>query len=35
MCHDKDYITLIGWLPNEFYNGGDINQDDINFITYD
>jgi len=32
--HEKDYISLIGWLPYEFYNGGDVSVDDKNFVNF-
>jgi hypothetical protein len=31
---EKDYISLIGWIPYEFYNGGDVNKNDKNFVNY-
>lgn len=31
---EKDYISLIGWIPYEFYNGGDVNENDKNFVNY-
>ena len=33
--HEKDYISLIGWVPYEFYKGGDIYESDENFVYYD
>ena len=35
LSHKKDFIILIGWLPIQFYNGGDISQENLNFINYD
>lgn len=31
----KDFISLIGWLPIEFYNGGDVSEFNKNFIYYE
>lgn len=31
---NKGYISLIGWLPIEFYTGGDISEFNDNFIHY-
>lgn len=30
----RDYISLIGWLPIEFYNGNDVSEFDDNFIYH-
>lgn len=31
----KNFISLIGWLPIEFYNGGDVSEFNENFIYYE
>jgi len=31
---DIGNISLYGWLPYEFYHGGDVREDDENFVNY-
>ncbi len=35
MQSDNGYISLIGWVPYEFYHGGDISEKDADFVYYD
>jgi len=33
--HNNNNIILLGWIPIQFYGGGDVDENDNNYIIFD